>query len=48
MKEYSDINVKIKTWQEISRIFSNTWGNLSQKQKTDAANASKLLTLIRK
>ncbi|CAG5012680.1 unnamed protein product [Parnassius apollo] len=39
LKEYSDINFKIKAWEKISRIiFSNPWSNLSQQEKTEAGN----------
>lgn len=37
LKEYSDSNLKIKAWNEISRIiFSTVWGTLSSQEKTEA------------
>ncbi|XP_047518995.1 uncharacterized protein LOC125058900 [Pieris napi] len=37
LKEYSDSNLKIKAWDEISRIiFSTVWGTLSSQEKTEA------------
>ena len=52
LKEYSDVNFKIKAWEEISKIaFSNAWSNfmlyVSAGPKV-RSNSSKLLTLIRK
>ncbi|XP_047518993.1 uncharacterized protein LOC125058899 [Pieris napi] len=49
LKEYSDSNLKIKAWDEISRIiFSTVWGTLSSQEKTEAGEYLFIFSILQK